>query len=412
MNEKIRGITAGSGDMEELSALCEAAGIEVICEILQPAERMNRATYLGKGKVEELIRLVKDMEADILVTDDELSGAQLRNLEDAAGIRVIDRTMLILDIFAARARSREGSLQVELAQLRYRLPRLTGFGGQLSRQGAGIGTRGPGEKKLESDRRHIHSRIDSIKRELEKAGRVRQTTAKRRKVSGIPVIALAGYTNAGKSSIMNRLLELQGADDRKVYEEDMPFASLDTAHRRVSIPGRHEFLLTDTVGFVSRMPRTLEDAFRSTLEEVRDGDILLHVVDCSAPDPEFNMAVTERMLKELGAGDSRIITVFNKTDKAAALPQNTSGRRAVYMSAATGEGLDDLLDAIDETIAEERVRVRLKIPYSEGRLLSFIMDRGRVIAADHDGEGHIIDCELAREDCMKVKAYGTVQTGI
>ncbi|MDD6042951.1 MAG: GTPase HflX, partial [Eubacteriaceae bacterium] len=254
--------------MNELEGLAEAANAQVLGKVVQTLEKPNTATLIGKGKVEEVAELVKNMEADTVIFNDELTGAQLRNLEDALDVRVIDRTILILDIFASRAESREGKLQVELAQLKYRMPRLIGFGKSLSRLGGGIGTRGPGEKKLETDRRHIEKRMDDIKAELAQLRKTRSTQRSKREKSSIPVVALVGYTNSGKSALMNRLLSITEKDDKTVMEKDMLFATLDTKQRNIKLDTNHEFILVDTVGFVSKRPHSLIEAFKATLEEV------------------------------------------------------------------------------------------------------------------------------------------------
>ncbi|MBQ1476376.1 MAG: GTPase HflX, partial [Firmicutes bacterium] len=290
-----------SYSLEELEGLAEAAGIETLGVMTQNAEKINAATYIGKGKLDELAELVHNMEADLVVFNDELSGMQLRNIEDACGCRVIDRTILILDIFADRATSMEGKLQVELAQLQYRMPRLLGFGKSLSRLGGGIGTRGPGEKKLETDRRHIQRRMDEIKKEIAEVKANRSVQRSKRQKSGLPVAALVGYTNAGKSSIMNRLLADSDKVEKQVFEKDMLFATLDTAQRLITLDDRCSFLLIDTVGFVSKLPHALVDAFKATLEEVTEADLLLHVVDASFEGSDFQQSVTREVLKSLGA---------------------------------------------------------------------------------------------------------------
>ena len=297
--------------MNELERLAEAAGCEVMGKMVQSAERRNGATYIGTGKVQELAELAESMEADTVIFNEELSGMQIRNLEEALGVRVIDRTILILDIFAARATSGEGKLQVELAQLQYRLPRLMGFGKALSRQGGGIGTRGPGEKKLETDRRHIERRIDDIKAEIARLTGTRNTQRARREKSEIPVVALVGYTNAGKSALMNRLLSLSEKEDKSATEKDMLFATLDTAQRSIRLDSNHEFILIDTVGFVSKLPHSLVKAIKATLEEVNYADLLLHVTDASYDERDFHIDVTESVLKEIGAGGKERVLVYN-----------------------------------------------------------------------------------------------------
>ncbi|MBE6031965.1 MAG: GTPase HflX, partial [Clostridiales bacterium] len=303
-----------SYSMKELEGLAEAGGIEVLGQMIQNRERPETATYLGKGKVEELADLCAAMEADTVLFNDELSGVQLRNLEDRIGVRVIDRTILILDIFAQRAVSREGKLQVELAQLQYRMPRLTGFGRSLSRLGGGIGTRGPGEKKLETDRRHISHRMEEIKKELDEIKGSRQTQRARRERSGIPIVAIVGYTNSGKSALMNRMLRDVEKEEKVVTEKDMLFATLDTFQRQIKLDTNQEFILIDTVGFVSKLPHSLVRAFKATLEEVLYADLLLHVVDTAYENHDFHIEVTEKVLDEIGAGDKDRILVYNKID--------------------------------------------------------------------------------------------------
>ena len=316
--------------MDELEGLAEAAGVTVIGQMVQARQRPEKATLIGRGKLEELAQLCETMEADTVIFNDELSGVQMRNLEETLNVRVIDRTILILDIFAGRATSREGKLQVELAQLQYRMPRLTGFGRSLSRLGGGIGTRGPGEKKLETDRRHIAGRIDDIRAELRRLASTRALQREERIRSRIPVVALMGYTNAGKSTVMNALLShcskkqangrdiIQSDEENKkqVFEADMLFATLDTSVRRIDAPGHIPFLLSDTVGFVSDLPHSLVKAFRSTLDEVCCADLLLEVVDFSDPDYRKQIEVTAKTLSEIGAGHIPVVYLYNKTDLA------------------------------------------------------------------------------------------------
>ena len=291
-----------SYSMKELAGLAQAAGVTVLGEVVQSLPRPNPATLIGSGKVAELVQLCANMEADTIIFNDELSGMQLRNLEETLSVRVIDRTILILDIFAARATSKEGKLQVELAQLQYRMPRLTGFGKSLSRLGGGIGTRGPGEKQLETDRRHISRRMEDIRKELAQIKTTRSVQRSRREKSDIPVVALMGYTNSGKSALMNRMLALSEKDDKAVTEKDMLFATLDTQQRSICLDASHKFILIDTVGFVSKLPHPLVQAFKATLEEVIYADLLLQVVDASYENYDFHIEVTNRVINEIGAG--------------------------------------------------------------------------------------------------------------
>ena len=417
--DSYRGIVAGvqwrediERSMDELEGLCEADGIQVVGRLEQSLERPNSATLIGKGKVEELKDLCESMEVDTVVFNEELSGIQIRNLEEALGVRVIDRTILILDIFADRAVSKEGKLQVELAQLKYRLPRLTGFGRSLSRLGGGIGTRGPGEKKLETDRRHIARGIDDIKEELAKAGKSRQTQKSGRAKSGMPVVALVGYTNSGKSAIMNRLLDMfedetaSGlTENKKVGSKDMLFATLDTAHRKLSLGKGMDFILIDTVGFVSGLPHDLVDAFKSTLEEVKDADVLIHVVDNSREDKEFQIEVTGNVIRQLGAGGAYTIMTYNKIDIDPEEPVITGGDDAVFISAKTGEGMDSLAEAVKKALFSDMVSASLLIPYDKGGIVSYLCENGQIESMDYSQEGTLLKGSFREADYNKYRSY-------
>ena len=394
-----------SYSMEELAGLAEADGVTVAGQMIQSLERPNTATLIGKGKVEELAELCRNMEADMVIFNDELSGVQLRNLEEALEVRVIDRTILILDIFADRAVSREGKLQVELAQLQYRMPRLTGFGRSLSRLGGGIGTRGPGEKKLETDRRHIAGRIDDIKAELARIGKTRQVQRSGREKSQIPVVALMGYTNSGKSAIMNRLLQLSEREDKTVYSQDMLFATLDTQHRKITLEQGSEFILIDTVGFVSRLPHSLVEAFKSTLEEVRYADLLIHVVDSSYENRDFYMEVTNMVIEQIGAGDKDQIVAYNKMDVAKSVPLDVSGHEAVYLSAKTGENVNVLVEKIREKIFGGRVEMTLLIPYQRGDITSYLCENAQIFSMEYEEEGTLLHGKLEREDALRYGSF-------
>lgn len=394
-----------SYSMEELAGLAEADGVTVAGQMIQSLERPNTATLIGKGKVEELAELCRNMEADMVIFNDELSGVQLRNLEEALEVRVIDRTILILDIFADRAVSREGKLQVELAQLQYRMPRLTGFGRSLSRLGGGIGTRGPGEKKLETDRRHIAGRIDDIKAELARIGKTRQVQRSGREKSQIPVVALMGYTNSGKSAIMNRLLQLSEREDKTVSSQDMLFATLDTQHRKITLEQGSEFILIDTVGFVSRLPHSLVEAFKSTLEEVRYADLLIHVVDSSYENRDFYMEVTNKVIEQIGAGDKEQIVAYNKMDIAKSVPLDVSGHEAVYLSAKTGENVNVLVEKIREKIFGGRVEMTLLIPYQRGDITSYLCENAQIFSMEYEEEGTLLHGKLEREDALRYGSF-------
>jgi len=391
--------------MEELSGLADAAGVTVIGEMTQALERPDKATLIGPGKVEELSEMVSNMEADMVIFNDELSGIQLRNLEDRLDIRVIDRTILILDIFAGRAESREGKLQVELAQLQYRLPRLTGFGKSLSRLGGGIGTRGPGEKKLETDRRHIQGRIDDIRAELKKVAQTRATQRSRREKSAIPVVALVGYTNAGKSAIMNAILALQDRDEKAVKEKDMLFATLDTSQRSVSLENGREFILIDTVGFVSGLPHSLVKAFKATLEEAAGADLLLHVVDSAYENHDFQIDVTEKVLGEIGAVSNSRVMVYNKADLRQEEIIDASGGEYVCTSAKLGTNISELLEIIERNIFGDRITCRLLIPYDRGDIVSYLNEKCNVLACDYIASGTEITAEIEEAELNRFRKY-------
>lgn len=396
-----------SYSMQELWGLAEAAGVTVLGELIQNKERPDTATMIGKGKVEELGELCANMEADTVIFNDELSGMQLRNLEDRLGVRVIDRTILILDIFASRAISREGKLQVELAQLQYRLPRLMGFGKSLSRLGGGIGTRGPGEKKLETDRRHIQKRMDDIRGELAQVKENRGVQRQKRQKSGLPVVALVGYTNSGKSAIMNRLMSMTDREEKSVFEKDMLFATLDTSQRLVKLDNNQEFVLIDTVGFVSKLPHALVRAFKATLEEVVFADYLLHVVDSSYEAADFHIDVTNAVLDEIGAGDKDKLMVYNKIDL---LGEDRSilmeaGRNSVAISAKTGENFESLLEEIKKALFGDLQVVKLCIPYDRGDLSAYLCQKIKPLRMEYREAGTCFEISLDSADRSRMAAY-------
>lgn len=335
--------------LDELKALAEAAGAEVIASLMQSRGRAHAGTYIGKGKLEELIHLIEELQPDIIIFDSELSPVQVRKLEEAVDVKIIDRTMLILDIFSQRARSNEGKLQVELAGLQYRLPRLTGSGAEMSRLGAGIGTRGAGEQKLEIDRRYIRKRIHDLKKRLEKVESTRNLHRSQRQRAGLKVVSLVGYTNAGKSSLFNTLCQANHRSGTAQVEADQRlFQTLDTTIRKITLPTQKAVLLSDTVGFIQNLPHHLVAAFRSTLEEAAEADLLLHVVDISDPYYLEKMEVVEGVLQELGADSERIVNVFNKVDLMDLHPDN--GGKGIFLSAKTGQGLDVLLARLDNEL--------------------------------------------------------------
>lgn len=374
----------GYDTLEELKALADTAGVNVVHVERQRKRPVDNGTYVGSGKADELRLIGSATEADVFIFDDELTAIQIRNLESILGTPVIDRTMLILDIFASRATTREGKLQVELSQLKYRLPRLLGVGVAMSRQGAsGVGMRGPGEKKLEIDRRRIHRRIYELEQELKEVEKQRTVRRAVRRKSEVPVVALVGYTNAGKSTLLNAL------SDSDVLAEDKLFATLDPVVRSITLPNGTPCLISDTVGFINKLPHELVQAFRSTLEEVRDADLILHVVDASCPYYEVQMRVTEQVLESLGAGNTPYIEVYNKCD----LPDAVPGRRenAVPISARTGRGLDALLARVEQELNRSQERVELVIPYDRYDAVRVLHEIGTVLSESHEADGtHVV----------------------
>ena len=370
----------------ELAALCDTAGADGVAEIIQQTEKLNPATYVGSGKAQEIRETAERLNADIIVVDDSLSGVQVRNLEEITGLPVIDRTVLILDIFARNATTAEGKLQVELAQLEYRLPRLMGSGGGLSQQGGGIGTRGPGETKLETDRRHIRSRIVSLKQKLEKMEERREVTRRFRKRDGIPTVALVGYTNVGKSSLLNKLT---GSD---VLAENKLFATLDPTVRRLAVGNLQHVLLVDTVGFVSRLPHGLVKAFKSTLDEVRFADLILLVADASSESWGSQLDVASDVLDELGCADIPKLTVFNKCD----LNELASALPGIPVSAVTGEGLDVLLEKVSEALSESVVRCRLLFPFEDAGRAASLRNRGNILREEWREDGLYVEATVER----------------
>jgi GTP-binding protein HflX len=395
-----RAILVGLDDAEsldELERLTETAGAEVLAKVLQQKNKPDAAFYIGQGKAEELALLRQTEEANLFIFDDELSGAQLRNLEETLGCKVIDRTTLILDIFARRATSREGKLQVELAQNKYRLPRLTGEGVALSRLGGGIGTRGPGESKLEVDRRAIRRRITDLEREVKTVTRQRGVRRSMREKTGIATVAIVGYTNAGKSTLLNAL------SGSEVVAEDKLFATLDPVTRRVELEDT-PVLLTDTVGFIQKLPHDLVDAFRSTLEEALHADLLLHVVDASAPDASSQYHVAEAVLNSLGAADRPRVVALNKVDRLQGeQPVLDCGDAVrVEISAATGEGLDTLREAIRIAVASTKREYAFDVPYHRGDVTALAHKLGEVLAEEYAEDGFTLRAVLDEESAARI----------
>lgn len=371
--------------LEELRSLAETAGAVVVDMVLQKREKPDKGTYVGTGKARELALDTQGQDCDLVIVDDELTGAQIRNLEAIIGTKIIDRTTLILDIFAQRAQSRAGKLQVEMAQLSYQLPRLIGEGVFMSRLGAGIGTRGPGETKLEIGRRRIRKRLADLRAEVAELSRQRGVQRARREKNEQPVVALVGYTNTGKSSLLNLL---SGAD---VMAADMLFATLDPVTRRVELPEGGAFLLVDTVGFIRKLPHALVDAFRSTLEEALLADLLVIVSDASSPDMQMQHDVVLQVLAELGAGNKPVIDVLNKIDKVDAVPPLLG---AIDISVKEKQGIDQLMQTIESKLMASQRTVRLLIPYAKGTLLSLLHDQATVLTETYEAEGTCVTVRL------------------
>lgn len=394
--------------MDELKELVKAAGATVVAKTTQNRKAIEAATFIGKGKAEEIRELCHFHQANVVIFNNELSGAQIRNLEEIIGVKVIDRTALILDIFAKRAKSKVSKLQVELAQLKYSLPRLTGLGVSLSRTGGGIGTRGPGEQKLEIDRRRIREKITDILRELDEAVKTRETQRQLRIKNQTPVVAIVGYTNAGKSTLMNAMMEysVESDEDKQVFVKDMLFATLDTYSRRIRLEDNKEFILVDTVGFVSQLPHSLVQAFKATLEEVVEADLLLHVVDVTNANCDNQIQITEDVLREIGVHDKSSLYVFNKIDR---IPEGEMGgfqhHDSVRISALTKSGVPELIGRVSSIIFKDLRTVTLLIPYDKGAIVSDIMGRCHVKSHEYGGEGTVIVAEMDTKDCGRYKAY-------
>lgn len=373
--------------MRELALLAETADAEVLGEIVQNRDTPDNATYVGEGKLTEIHEACEALEANLVIFDDELSGSQLKNIEKVVPVRVIDRSALILDIFAARALSGEGKLQVELAQLKYYLPRLGGGYTSLSRLGGGIGTRGPGETKIETDRRYIRTRIYTLEKEIEAIGKHRELIRARRRKNEVPTVAIVGYTNAGKSTLLNYLT---GAG---VLAENKLFATLDPTARALSMPDGREAMLIDTVGFIRKLPHHLIEAFKSTLEEAVYADVLLHIIDSSSEESENQIEVVNALLHELGADGKPIISVYNKIDlcegdSPARLPYP---EKSVFISAHTGNGVDALIQAIDEVLPGKRIKMKILVPYTSGQIVNEVRRLDSILSEDFTPDGTLIE---------------------
>lgn len=392
------GVSEQDGDdaldsLSELAELVKTAGAVTVETVVQNRQKIHPGTYIGTGKVEELRLKLLEEDATGIVCDDELTPAQIKNLEDSLHTKIMDRTLIILDIFAARASTSEGKIQVELAQLKYRLTRLTGLGRSMSRLGGGIGTRGPGEKKLEVDRRLINSRIAQLNRELREVEKHREITRGRRSKKQLPVAAIVGYTNAGKSTLLNHLT---GAE---VLEEDKLFATLDPTTRMLQLPGHQQLLLTDTVGFIRKLPHHLIDAFRSTLEEAKYADIILHVVDASSPQADKQMHIVYETLRTLGIQGKTIITLFNKQDRISGQEVMRDGRadRTLRISAKTGEGLEELKELLSEVLRSGKQYMEELIPYQRTGVIEQIRTQGELLSEEYLPEGTLVKAYVPTE---------------
>lgn len=392
------GISEQDGDdaedsLAELAELVKTAGAVVVGTLIQKRETIHPGTYVGTGKVDEIAQLLAATGATGIVCDDELSPAQMKNLESILATKVMDRTLIILDIFAARATTSEGKIQVELAQLKYRLSRLSGLGKSMSRLGGGIGTRGPGEKKLEIDRRLINDRIAQLNRELKEVVKHRDITRAKREKNDVPVVAIVGYTNAGKSTLLNHLT------DAEVLEEDKLFATLDPTTRMLELDGHQQVLLTDTVGFIRKLPHHLIEAFRSTLEEAKYADYIFHVVDASNPQMDKQMHIVYETLDRLGVKNKKIVTLFNKMDQRTEEEplQDFRADHILMISAARNEGLDKIKDLLQEMLREDKVYVERVVPYAQAGIIQLVREKGELVSEEYVPEGIAIKAYVPME---------------
>lgn len=379
--------------LEELKDLASTAGADTVGVVIQNREQVHPGTYVGKGKIEEIKDLLWELEATGIICDDELSPAQMKNLQDELDAKVMDRTLVILDIFASRASTSEGKIQVELAQLKYRQSRLTGFGTALSRLGGGIGTRGPGEKKLEMDRRLIRTRISRLKAELRDVVKHREVQRKQRQKNHLPVVCIVGYTNAGKSTLLNHFT------NAGVYEEDQLFATLDPTTKSLDLSGGQTILMTDTVGFIRKLPHHLVEAFKSTLEEAKYSDLILHVVDASNPQKEKQMEAVYDTLKQLGANESPIVTAFNKIDllNGDEILKDPNAEAVVRISGKNGEGTDQLLEQIEKILQKQKLYLEKLYGYQEAGKIQLIRSHGQLLKEEYRDDGIYVEAYIPKE---------------
>ncbi len=403
-------------DMEELSQLVEAAEGEVLGSVIQNRHSIDNRYYLGIGKLEEIANYAKELDVETVIFNDELSGSQLKNIEDIVGTRVIDRTTLILDIFARRALTNEGRLQVELAQLKYRLPRLAGIGKELSRQGGGIGTRGPGEKKIEKDRRHITSRIEDLESQIEKNEQVRDTKRKKRMKDEIPVVSIVGYTNAGKSTLLNALIETCYADEelenKKVFVKDMLFATLDTEHRRVRLPGGRYAIFSDTVGFIKKLPTQIVKAFKGTLEELKYANLILHLIDINDENLEAHKQTTLDLISKITDNEIPVVTVYNKIDRIISNEnaENSNikfmqNENTLYISAVQRNNINNLLEYVDNKINGDKNKYLLKVPNSDLKSYYYLYENRLTENVEHEADGVKLEAVIYEDEKYKYKDY-------
>ena len=397
-------------DMDELTELVEAAQGTVISIIIQNRHSIDNRFYVGQGKAEEIAAYVKELEIDTVIFNDELSGSQIRNIEEIVDAKVIDRTNLILDIFASRALTKEGQLQVELAQLRYSLPRLIGLNKNLSRQGGGIGSKGPGEKKLETDRRRIKEKIDDIQNQLNELGKVRDTKRKKRMKDEVPIISIVGYTNAGKSTLLNTLIEGQYSNEeyenKKVFSHDMLFATLDTELRSVRLPGGRRVVFSDTVGFIKKLPTQIVEAFKGTLEEVKYADIIIHLIDINDVNLQLHKETTTELIEKITDREIPVITVYNKVDKI--LNGNivtASSNDIIYISATNKYNIDKLLEAIDYKLNGNKINCSLRIPNSDLKTYYFLYENRNTDNDEFDEDGVVFNAVLYENELSLYEKY-------